>query len=649
MSKRGTSGVEREDIKITSRRIMPVKYRVLPYATPWAVGLFSLPTGWALHRWASSALWMPVLTACAGVLVWATWKLWDRRHTYTQRLVTAYAGLVSLWLLAAAAVGVPAVMRPWAVVWVMTSVLWNIRLGSISVTNKHDKIAGEPETAWEPIRGLKGVRTKFAKLIMSDAGHPKVHLRVQHEKGQSTTEDVQAVRTNIAGRFAVDPDDITVRPVRGRGDETDVEITSDNPTKKVIGWPGLRDAGKSIKDAPVHIGVRASGALFGFWIVGDDELSRPLPLTLISGMNGSGKTEAMIIADLEIRARLDAVPVVGNPRKFMIDFADVADMYPIAAADEQQVRQLIKNLPEAGDYRAWLLGKLGYKQWEPECYTKHGIPAVFIRIEEAASVLAKNEDFKRATETFRALGMPLAASMQVAVFRNIDREARSQFGNSLAFGVSDDQDARFVLTDATRAAGADPTQWKNNEPGRLYGELTGFDQDLWPEQSRAWRATRAQKRAAIEATKAHWAVIDDGTFMRLGRGIDRPDTAISDTMPTVIDLGQVRTEPPSMIKSNTPTVPNLSVLPGGQPDTGRMGTEEAREMISGLIDDLESDRPDKIATAKDFKHLVSVIGRTESWIYWELDRWAKRGRLERLDQPGRVYRIIPREEMSNDA
>lgn len=650
MSRRSTSGVEREDIKITSRRIMPVKYRVLPYVTPWAVGLISLPLGAALHRWASSPAWMPVITACAALLTWSTWKLWDRRHVYTQKLATAYMGALGLWLVCAAAVGVPAVVKPWAVAYVMTSALWNIRLGSISVTNKHDKIAGEPETAWEPIRGLKGVRTKFAKLITSETGEPKVHIRTEHTAGQSTTSDMQAVRDNIAGRFAVDPDDITVRPVKGRGDQTDIEISSDNPTKHVIAWPGLRDSGKSISDAPVNIGVRASGAAFGFWIVGDDEASRPLPLTLVSGMNGSGKTEAMIIADLEIRARLDAVPVVGNPRKFMIDFGDVADMYPIAAADEQQVRQLIQNLPEAGDYRAWLLGKLGYKQWVPECYTKHRIPLIFIRIEEAASVLAKNESFKRATETFRALGMPLCASMQVAVFRNIDREARSQFGNSLAFGVADDQDAAFVLTKETRSAGADPTAWKNNEPGRLYAELTGFDPDTWAEKSRAWKATRAQKRAAIEATRAHWAVIDDGTMMRLGHGIERPDATISDRLPT---LGQVVSmdKRPDMITpdSEAVTVPNLSIVQGGQ-TADRMPTEDAREVIAGHINDLESDRQDKIVTAKDFEPLVPMIGRVNSWIYWELDRQVKIGRLERLnDQPGRVYRIIPRGQHANDA
>ena len=664
------SGVDREEMSIVRHRVLPVKYRVIPYATPWVVGMITLLIAAALHRWASGALWSAVITICAGVLTWATYRLWDRRHVYTQRLATVYAGAWGLWIVIAGAVGVLPLINVWAVVWVMTSLLWNVRLGSISVTNKHDKIAGDPETAWAPIRGLKGVKTKAAKLIHGDeGGAPKVKIRVQHPPGQSTTEDVQAVRSNIAGRFAVGPDSVTVRPVPGRADQSDIEIIKDSPTKGVLMWRGPYGAGQSIADSPVRVGRRSGGGQFGFWIVGDDELSRPCPHTIVSGMNGSGKSEAMIVADLEIRARTDALSVVANPIKFQIDFGDIADMYPIAAEGEQQTRQLIDNLPEVGDYRAWLLGRLGYKQWEPECYTKHGIPLIFIRIEEAASVVAGNKAFKRATETFRALGMPLCASMQVAVFRNIEREARSQFANSIAFGVADMQDAKFVLTGQTLAAGADPTLWKNNEPGRCYGELTGFPADMWPEDARIEKATREMKRAAIEATRPHWAHIDEGTAARLGKGIFRPDSAVTAGLP-----------PLDMIKD---TVPDLSMIPAGgtigtttvidDSDSGRhnyvdrdksnghhpgqtatfgvipsdtsdsrMPTEDVRELIEGTIDDLERDRPDKIITAKDFDHLIAISGRRPQWIYFELDRHVKRGRLEVIEGKGRRWKILPK-------
>lgn len=666
---RNRSGIEKEEVSVSRTRLTPVKYRVIPYLTPWAVGLITLPIGAALHQWASGALWAAVVTLCAGVLTWATYRLWDRRHVYTQRLATGYAGVLGLWTVLAQAVGVSLIITVWAVVWAMTSLLWNIRLGSITVTNKHDKIAGDPETAWAPIRALKGIKTKSAKLVKGDDENaaPKVKIRLQHSPGQTTTSDVQDMRDKVASRFAVGPDDVTVRPVRGRADQTDIEIRKDNPTKSVIVWAGPYGVGQSIADSPLRIGRRSGGSPFAFWIVGDDEVSRPLPHTIVSGMNGSGKSEAMIIADLEIRARTDALSVVANPVKFQIDFGDVADMYPIAAEGDQQTRQMIENLPETGEYRAWLLGRLGYKQWEPECYTRHGIPLVMIRIEEASSVIAKNTAFKRATETFRALGMPLVVSMQVAVFRNIEREARSQFANSIAFGVADMQDAKFVLTDQTLSAGADPTLWKNNEPGRCYGELTGFPSDMWPEDARVEKATRAMKRAAIEATRPHWAQLDEGTALRLGRGIFRPDSSVTaplprlgpttpvEDKPTVVDLDSRRhnyvdrhmpPDDPGMSGqvsdlSEAPTVP-FGVVPSDAPGQ-RMPTEDVRDLIVGTIDDLERARPDKIITTKDFESLIEASGRTTSWIYYELDRWVKRGRLEKIDSADRIrrWRIVP--------
>lgn len=664
---RNRAGMDREDISISRTRVLPLKYRVIPYLTPWAVGLITLPIGAALHWKASSPLMVVVVTTCAGVLTWATYRLWDRRHVYTQRLATAYAGAMALWLVITAAVGVGPLLTPWAILWIMTSLLWNIRVGSLNVTNKHDKIAGDPETAWAPIRALKGVKTKSAKLIKDEGGvFPKVRIRLQHAPGKTTTSDVQEVRDKVAGRFAVGPDDVTVRPVRGRADQTDIEIRKDSPTKKVIMWQGPYGVGQSIADSPVRIGRRSGGGLFEFWIVGDDEVSRPLPHTIVSGMNGSGKSEAMIIADLEIRARTDALSVVANPVKFQIDFGDVADMYPIAAEGEQQTRQLIDNLPEVGEYRAWLLGRLGYKQWEPECYTKHGIPLVMIRIEEASSVVAQNKAFKRATETFRALGMPLIVSMQVAVFRNIEREARSQFANSIAFGVADMQDAKFVLTDQTLQAGANPTMWKNNEPGRCYGELTGFPPEMWPEDARAEKATRAMKRAAIDATRAHWAHLDEGTAARLGKGIFVPDSSVTapvralslvDTVPDLSKSGGASDPIMGKVPADTSDRnvkmngyvdrdmsdgqrPAFGVIPGGQPDK-RMPTDDVRELIEATIDDLERDRRDKIITPKDFDQLVEISGRRPQWIYYELDRHVKIGRLENIDGKPRRWRILP--------
>jgi hypothetical protein len=628
MSKNGST--TEESIKVKRTRHLPMGERLLPYALPWGLGFLTLPAGLLLHWQARSPGMTIIVTLCAALLTWVTYTTWDRRHEHTRNAATAVAAGLGGWLVASTAAD--PVTRPmattWMIMWIMLSLIWNIRHAGITTSNKHDQPSSKVESAWAPIKGLKKSRTKHAETTPDGA----VRITVQHPPGEATTGDVQAARPNIASRFGVDDSAVSVSKVPGRADRTFVTVRPDNPTSGVIAWPGLSAPGKSIADAPVRIGVRADRTPLVYWLTGDDDLSRPAPHTLWTGMTGSGKTESFVTAVLEMRSRTDCVPIVADPVKFMLSFGDVADAFAIAADGPEQTAQLIRNLPEALRYRAWLLGKLGYKQWVPECYTKHGIPVVPVHIEEAASALAKNEDFNMAIRTARALGMPLSASMQVAVFRSLPREARAQFGNSLAHGVKEMQDAKFALTDATLAAGADPTKWGPNHPGRMYAEVIGVPEEQWSMECRAFRVTLKEKRAALEATRAHWAQMDKGTFDVLNQGIERPDVSVMEAVNG--DLGEAPT-----LDFGTPR--QVPIDFGKAPEEGsKPSTEDAREMMSGRIDDLENRRVDVVSFA-DFEDMVRVTGRSRSWIYFELDRNAESGRLERLEGAERRYSIKP--------
>lgn len=622
-------GVTEESVKIKRKGHEPLKYAVIPWATPWGLGFITLPLGAVLHWQASSPLMAVLVTLCAGTLTWVTFKTWSRRHEHTRYAATAFMAGLSGWLVASTVTdpGTRPMVTAWVMLWVMLSATWNIRHGAISTQNKHDQPSSRTETAWAPIRNLKKSRTKDVKTSPDGA----VRITVQHRPGDATTDDVRAGRKHIASRFAVDDAAVSVADVPGRADRTYVTVRPDNPTSRPVLWPGLSAPGKSIADAPVRIGVRADGSPLAFWMTGDDALSRPAPHTLWTGMTGSGKTESFCTAVLEMRSRTDCVPVVGNPVKFMIDFGDIADAFGIAADGPEQTAQLIRNLPETLRYRAWLIGRLGYKQWVPECYTKHGIPLVPVHIEEAASALAKNEGFNEAMRTARALGMPISAAMQVAVFRSLPREARAQFGNSLAHGVKEMQDARFALTDATLSAGADPTRWGANHPGRMYAELTGVPEEQWSMECRAYRVTLAEKRAALEMTRPHWAQMDPGTFERLNRGIDRPDVQVLSGVGDGSDLP----EPEDDTEVITVKLTN-PVVPGGKP-----GTDDAREMVGSRIDQLEMQGADQVGFG-DFADLVPLLQRHRSWVYLELDRQAAAGRLVRTEGAERRYLIRSR-------
>jgi hypothetical protein len=628
------SNLTEESVKIKKKGREPLKYAVIPWATPWALGFVTLPLG-AVLNWQAHSPGMAVLvTVCAGTLTWITFKTWSRRHEHTRYAATAMMAGLSGWLVASTVVdpGTRPMVTAWVVLWAMLSLTWNIRHGAITSQNKHDQPSNREESAWRPIRNLKKSRTTGVKTTPDGA----VRITVQHSPGEATTEDVQAGRKNIASRFAVDDSAVSVSKVPGRADRTYVTVRPDSPTKAVVTWPGLSAPGRSIADAPVRIGVRADNSPLAFWMTGDDTLSRPAPHTLWTGMTGSGKTESYVTAVLEMRSRTDCVPVVGDPVKFMIDFGDVADAFGVAADGPDQTAQLIRNLPETLRYRASLIGRLGYKQWVPECYTKHGIPLVPVHIEEAASALANNEAFNEAMRVARALGMPISAAMQVAVFRSLPREARAQFGNSLAHGVKEAQDARFALTDATLNAGADPTRWGANHPGRMYAEVVGVPEEQWAMECRAFKVTLAEKRASLDATRPHWAQMDPGTFERLSKGIDVPDLAVLD------EIGS-GSNPPAWIPpdSEADTV-KLVKGPAGVPDPfmpgSRPSTDDAREMIGSRIDQLEMRGAVEVVPS-DFSDLVPLLQRDRTWVYIELDRQASAGRLARIASKDRRYSI----------
>lgn len=636
MSKYSRSGgTTEESIKVKRTRRLPLTERAFPYLLPWVLGFFTLPMGEFL-AWQASGPGMTILvTGCAGLLTWVTYVTWDRRHEHTRNAATAITAGFTGWLVACTANSPDnrPMLTTWVVMWIMLSLIWNIRHAGIAVENKHDQPSARAESVWAAVRGLKKSRTKNVHTTPDGA----VKITVQHPGGQTNTSDVRSERENIAGRLGVDTSAVSVDNVWGRADQSLVTVRPDNPTGHVVRWTGLSAPGKSIASAPVRIGVRSDSTPLAFWLTGDDDVSRAAPHTLWTGMTGSGKTEAFCTAVLEMRSRIDCVPVVGDPRKFMLSFGDIADAFAIAADGPEQTAQLIRNLPETLQYRAWLLGKLGFKQWVPECYTKHGIPVVPVHIEEAASALANNGDFKMAVETARALGMPISASMQVAVFRSMPREARSQFGNSLAFGVREMQDAKFALTDGTLAAGADPTKWGNNYPGRCYAELVGTPDAKWSDECRSFKVTLDEKRAALEATRPHWAEMDPGTAMRLSQGIEVPDAAV------LAGIGTAGTysDPDPFAESDGtvklgPTIVELS-KPEGKPNT-----EDAREMIGSRIDELELLGRETISIA-DFSELTPLLQRHRTWPYIELDRQAAAGRLERLAGDRREYRIRPRQ------
>jgi hypothetical protein len=622
MSKGKGADFTSEEVKIRRQGHSTMGHRAFPFLLPWGllvlVYLVSVVTWLTFHN----PLAYVLLAIMVGGLTWVTRTTWKVRHQHARNAATAFTGGMGVWLLAATWIGPfhQLTAYAWVLIGAFLAATWNIRYAGLTPTNKHD----QPMTTHvEPLHAIKKLKSFRTKKVKEGDGFADIYLQGD---GRATADDVRSRTKNIAGVYGVDPSSVTASDVPGRGDQVKVTVRPDNPTSAVVSWSGTSAPGKSVAEAPLRIGKRADGTPLALWVVGKDDPDdpRPLPHTLWTGMNGSGKTSALVNAIIDGRSRTDFVPVVGDPVKFMQSFGDVADALAIAAAGRQQTERLITNLPETIAYRADLLGRLGYQQWEPECYTLHGIPLVFFSIEEAAVVVAKNEAFKSATATARSVGIAISASMQVAVYRNIERETRSQFSNSLAFGVSEMQDAAFALTPGTLAAGADPTRWKNNEPGRCYAELIGYPSDQWVMECRAAYSTRSQRRAELEMSRPHWAQLDSGTAMLLGAGIERPDAALPYDTIKVPDPEQRPVQtlemPPVKLSLVKPT------------------PEGARDMVDDMITTLDANGV-QVITYSDLEGLTEQTGRSRSWVYSQMDRLEHQGRL--VPEPGSVksYRI----------
>lgn len=645
------------------------------WAQPWAITASAMPASLVAHFAVQGD---PLIIACMGagsaILTGITSLTWKNRHEHTRTLATVIAGAVTGWFTLAASTDPldPELVKFWALGVPILSLSWNVRHFALSPAHEADKAGGTKDPLFERVTALAGSRSR--KIKEKDG---RLEAEIQLKPGEGTSDDVAAARKNIASAVGMGADDVTVTPVKGHADRVKVAFQPSEDATKIRNWTGPTMPGRSVADGPLVYGARADGSDMGIWVCGDDETSRPLGHVLVTGAPNAGKTEAVKNIIVEGRTRRDFCAVVGDPDKFEQSFGEIASTLSIAAKGPEQVKRLIQNLPDAIRYRAEILGTLkrsdgttGYPQWEPECWTLHGIPIVLVDIEEAATVLSSvDDDFDNAVRTARSTGIMVFASMQSAHHQNIDRKTRGLFTNALTFGLMEDYDVKFALSSTTREAGADPTKWGADMPGMHYAELIGTGRDMWPKEGRAFKLSRTEKLDTIRSTEQKAATLDPGTSKALGAGIkvhhstgpaapaaasvEEPEMGIpeeedpfgeyeEDEEPQVATYATVETEEGETVDITEP----IPAPQGGRtlslrPASERMSTEAARAAFSDRLDQLE--REDKLDLQfSDLADLVEITGRARPWIYGELRRLSEEGRLSSTNGKA-PYRIRRRE------
>lgn len=636
--------------------------KTAPYVAPWLLTLSAMPVAVLIHfTVGSDPSWMIVLGVLFTLMTFGTWWTWKSRRLETRVTATLLTGLMLGWV-AFAGAGVPwsgNLLKAYVVGGVCGSVFWSIRHAGIVAGHDRDR-TGQEKDNWlsERVSAFKNSRTDKSSVKESpDELRWRTHL-----DAPGTAGEAQRSRDQIAAVAGVGADQVKVLKVPGDEGKVDVVLTRRADTSRPVLYRGPSAPGQSIAAAPLWLGRRTDGSDIEWWIVGDSNPDKPRPLahTKCTGMTGAGKTETICSAVLDMRWRTDVVPVIADPAKFRQSFGDIEECLGLAATDEEQSKQLIRNLPEVVKYRARLLGSLtrsdggtGYKQWEPECYTLHGVPAVFVDVEEATDVIMfADEELDEAVRKLRSIGVHLCISMQTMPHDNIPRKTRGQFAQSLAHGQSELQDAKYALSSESLESGADPTKWKNDAPGSLYAEMTGTDRTHWPIDGRAVYMTAAEKHMSIEGSRQFWAELDEGTYERLAFGIETAPIVDEDDDDEAADLGgyddgEENTEMVTEIDPNRPLIPpgagrdiTFSDAPVQRKD---MSTEEARRRLQNRIDVLEQSNQREVRFA-DLADLPDEVGRTRGWVYDNLRLLVDAGRLRELRPPegGVVFEIVAR-------
>ncbi len=637
--------------------------KAVPYVAPWALAVAAMPVAVAIHFTVGGhGRWMAALGVIFTAMTYGTWMTWKSRRRETRTVATIFVALMLGWILLAGT-GTPwsgDMLKAWVIGSVSLSSFWMIRHAGVNAGTDKDKAGDGGNFLGDKVAAFKNSKTRDIK----DTGQ---ELRWREQLDVPTTAgDAQRSVDQVAAVAGVDKSQVKILRVPGDEGQVDVVLNHGADTSRPVGYRGPSAPGQSIAAAPLWLGRRTDGSDIEWWIVGDNNPANPRPLahTKTTGVTGSGKTETICSAILDMRWRTDVVPVVGDPAKFQQSFGDIEECLALKATTKEEVRQLISNLSAVVEYRAALLGSLtrsdggkGYKQWEPECYTLHRIPAVFANVEEAADVVMDmDEELYEAVRKLRSVGVHLNVSMQTMPHDDIPRKVRGQFSQSLAHAQNESQDAKYALHPDTIEANADPTKWGNTAPGSLYAELVGTDKTHWASDGRAVYMSLAEKQMSMAGSRQFWAVLDEGTYERLAYGIGEQSAPVNDDLGP--DQDEYDEEGEEMSGSamfagvpgadvNEPLRPPpasaLDISFSDSPEGVSMSTEQARERLMDRLSVLWNSNQ-KLVKFADLADLPEEVGRSRGWVYQNLSLLVDAGVLKEFRPPegGVVYEIIKR-------
>ncbi|MFI8258903.1 sporulation protein SsgA [Streptomyces filamentosus] len=639
-------------------------HRVKPYTPPWLVaGGVGVAGAAAYLPWGGSAFAGVGLTLTSVGLSATTWYaakgMGKARRLHSTITVAAASG----WLTCAALAG--PVSGPLPHLYGMgapaLAMSWNIR----GVVRRAGGAEGESDQSGL-LESIGLAKLKIGKGTVTETGQARFAFML--EKG-STTQELTKALPNLEsavdmrpGGFRIEPDPTSHR----KGVLVGVPL---DPLSGTTWYPGPSSPGGSITE-PLVIGRY------------DDTTPLEVKLLkgihyLIAGVTGSGKTEAAMDVLAEILSRRDVIVWLADPVKQGLDLGEIFPACDWVALSPDAVESMAEAIVASVPIRAAWLRAHNYRKWESasaEVQTdpQHscsgrgacgcpGLPYLVGWFEEAAATFSRvdEETFTEACQQIRATGASLFFSLQRPSHDQMPTTVRASLPSALVFGM-DERDETMALPTDVLDAGAHPGQWGPGHPGYCYLAEAGLpiDRQVSPARTYAsdpsvlgWVASALeayrmqagpvmQSLAASIAGSAYGSATSPAlttheaeeapamTFLSL------PDEDDEDDF--LLDLDPSEELPEDEHGDDVPLVP-VDTRP-------ELTTEEAREVLEQLLDEMHASGARKVTPAQLVAH-SDQIGRKASWIKAAVRSLRAEGRLvdDLKGEPTGTYRIVPRE------
>jgi hypothetical protein len=561
------------------------------YVLPWALTTIFIPAFSLL--WYSlldplfglSRVSVAVVTVLSGVLLTVlTFRESRARSTFVKMRATITVG----WLFLSFAVfQLLGPQRAWlGIVFGIGSVLaiaWDIG-GAESVRGRGDDGHGRDELA--EALGIGGTRGKVA----SDDGTTRT-VNVTHPN--VTHKEMSAALPYIAARGHFLPSGVRYLPGKNGGMGKFIIIRRDTLSKSVD-WPGPSKPGGSIAD-PMVVGTRMNGSALVVCRYGPGGAVH----TLRAGTPGAGKTNGIIVEIAEAVTRTDVVYWYSDIIKPDGTLPWIRTGVDWFARTYEETSAMVGAIDRIIPERMTWLSERGFYEWVPGC----GLPFLVVVFEEAARIVEKlSTRYVRILEAARSAGISICTSMQRPSGSNLDTDARAMMGAGQMFGCKYPEDVSFVLSDTLQDAGADPTQWAANFPGKCYYEFGEPEDQASP--GRTFKMDRNILLTHIRTWAPRMTALDTVSALAAGKPY---------ALREVSDIGPSSKHPvepvPTVIGSTVPPQDGVSEVPVSVPGTCTPAVSGASARVPDLdsavsgevvdLDDLVSDLDDAVTGTPD--------------------------------------------------